>query len=714
MPSGSWSAKTLAAWGIHSPAAAANAGIEWPDNQNNAKFQDIWRWESDVHEDWIARIEDDYPALSAVIESTRRAHSEAMAAYLVYMAIRIIEMRRVLKTTGNMYLHCDPTASHYLKSVMDAVFGVDKFKAEITWRRTFAHSDSRSFGNVSDSILFYGNDVANLDAIRVPLAPEYIKSHYRHKDKRGAYQDDSHTGPGLSQGESGQPWRGYDPGVIGRCWSVPKTGKYASWIDENIIPGYKGIASVLERLDALDQADMIHYTPKGSVPRLKRYLEASQGQVPNSVWDDIPPLNSQATERSGYPTQKPVALAERIILASSNPGDVVLDCFAGCAYVPVAAERNGRQWIACDISPRALTVLRRQFAKFQYAVDGSQNAEQPALIVAANVITRSPNDLPERTDDDPAERHDIKELPERKYKVPSSLIPEKEMLEYLLKLSGYTAWCCGFANRRPNGGHRGNHQQLPPRPHRPQEQGRLQPDLEPRPAMPGPQHPQEQPPRSPGGVPRGNRQRRRDAGKHHRRPDKLSLGTTASRGLLRCRQIPAIMTPVQELKFETRKRHKRERMTLKDERLNYGTLRNHIIPQFHMRNFAETIAYKDMVYLYNLENAKKVRNYKPKRLTVENAAVQKGFYTDEYESRLAEEYESPAAPAITKMITGQALTFDEREAVAAYLLSYNTRSPSLLTSITEMYSLLSGEYINHIKENFSTIKEALVNRGEPN
>lgn len=173
------------------------------------------------------------------------------------------------------------------------------------------------------------------------------------------------------------------------------------------------------------------------------------------------------------------------------------------------------------------------------------------------------------------------------------------------------------------------------------------------------------------------------------------------------------MTPVQELKFETRKRHKRERMTLKDERLNYGTLRNHIIPQFHMRNFAETIAYKDMVYLYNLENAKKVRNYKPKRLTVENAAVQKGFYTDEYESRLAEEYESPAAPAITKMITGQALTFDEREAVAAYLLSYNTRSPSLLTSITEMYSLLSGEYINHIKENFSTIKEALVNRGEP-
>ena len=443
--------ETLAAWSIHSPADAANAGIEWPDSQNNAKFQDIWRWENDVHEDWISRIEDDYPALSAVIDSTRRAHSESMAAYLVYMAIRIIEMRRVLKPSGSIYIHCDPTAGPYLRAVMDSVCGADKFKAEITWVRTFTHSDSRSFGNVSDTILFYGSDVANLDAIRMPLDKGYVNSHYRHEDKRGAYQDIVLTGPGLSQGESGQPWHGYDPGVTGRCWSVPKTGKYASLIDEKIIPGYKNIVSILERLDALDQADMLHYTQTGSVPRLKRYLESSQGQVPNNVWDDIPPLNSQSNERTGYPTQKPVALAERIILASSNPREVVLDCFAGCAYVPVAAERNGRQWIACDISPRALTVLRRQFAKFQYAVDGTQNAEQPALFVAANVITRSPHDLPERTDDDPAERQDIKELPERKYKVPSSLIPEKEMLEYLLKLSGYKAWCCGFANRRPNG-----------------------------------------------------------------------------------------------------------------------------------------------------------------------------------------------------------------------------------------------------------------------
>ena len=140
-----------------------------------------------------------------------------------------------------------------------------------------------------------------------------------------------------------------------------------------------------------------------------------------------------------------------MVKASSNPGDVVLDCFAGCAYVPVAAERNGRQWIACDISPRALTVLRRQFAKFNYAVDGTQQTERPLLDPKANIITRGPGELPERNDEDPVERQDIKELPERKFKVPASIIPESEMLQRLLELSSYKAWCCGYANRMPDG-----------------------------------------------------------------------------------------------------------------------------------------------------------------------------------------------------------------------------------------------------------------------
>ncbi len=416
---------TLAAWGLHSAQDAANAGIEWPDADNRARFSDMWRWENDVHEDWISRIEEDYPALAAVIDAARRAHSEGMAAYLCYMAIRIIEMRRILKATGSIYLHCDPTASPYLRSVMDATFGMDNFLSEITWQRTSSHNDSKRFGQVRDIILFYSKTSKRIwNPVYVPHDDEYVSDFYRYDDERGKYRlhEIIRTASMGPRPNLAYEYKGYTP----------------EW----------GWRMVREKLEALDQEGLLVWSNSGR-PYRKTYLPP--GRNATNLWDDIPNLSGQSGERTGYPTQKPVALAERIILASSNPGDVVLDCFAGCAYVPVAAERNGRQWLACDISPRALTVLRRQFAKFHYAVDGNQSAEQPSLIVAANVITRSPFDLPERSDTDPEERHDIKELPERKYKIPSSLIPEREMLEYLLKLSGYTAWCCGFANRRPNG-----------------------------------------------------------------------------------------------------------------------------------------------------------------------------------------------------------------------------------------------------------------------
>ena len=421
-----WERETLAGWGIHTAADAENAGIEWPEGQNNARFQDIWRWENDVHEDWISRIEDDYPALATVIEATRHAHSEGMAAYIAYMAIRIIEMRRVLKSTGSVYLHCDSTASRYLATLMDTVFGRDNFGNEIIWQRNESKGlASRRLPRNHDTILrVTKSSHSTWNPPYIPHNLEEAQKQYTHKDQDGRlYQLTSLTNPNHNR-----PNLTYEFLGVTRVWRWTK-----------------------ERMQEAYEAGQIVQTRPGAVPRFKRYLDEQKGIPVDDIWTDIKPLQAQSTERTGYPTQKPVALAERIILASSNPGDVVLDCFAGCAYVPVAAERNGRQWIACDISPRALTVLRRQFAKFQYAVDGSQNAEQPALMVAANVITRSPHDLPERTDTDPAERQDIKELPEIKFKVPSSIIPEKEMLEHLLKLSGYQAWCCGFANRMSSG-----------------------------------------------------------------------------------------------------------------------------------------------------------------------------------------------------------------------------------------------------------------------
>ena len=341
----------------------------------------MWRWENDVHEDWLDRIKSGYKPLNRVIKATRYTHGEDTAAYLTYMAIRLIEMHRVLKPTGSIYLHCDHSANSYLRMTMDAVFGRENFQREVIWQvKSVSGFKSRANNWVRDheTILYYSKSGDyKFNKQRLPYRPEYIDKMFKGVDSDG------------------------------RRYRQRENRRY--------------------------------YADEGGVPF-------------GSVWTDIHSFQTVAssTEITGYPTQKPVALAERIIKASTNPGDIVLDCFAGCAYVPVAAERNGRDWIACDISPRATTVLRRQFAKFRYAVDGEAQGDEPALIADANVIIRSPKDLPVRTDESP-EPVRTKSLPVPEFKVPSSIIPNKEMLEFLLELSGYMAWCCGFANRMPDG-----------------------------------------------------------------------------------------------------------------------------------------------------------------------------------------------------------------------------------------------------------------------
>ena len=211
-----------------------------------AAFKDTWTL-SDLDEALLGLIADEQPAVATLLHAAGLTHGKGMQSYLTMMAVRLMEMRRVLKPTGSIYLHCDPTAGHYLKLLMDSIFGARLFNADINWQRTPSHSDSRTFGNVSDRILFYSTGRINADAVRTPLSPEYAKSHYSYSDGRGRYQADNLTGPGLSAGESGKPWHGYDPADIGRCWSVPKTGKYATWIDETLIPGYANIDSVLAR-----------------------------------------------------------------------------------------------------------------------------------------------------------------------------------------------------------------------------------------------------------------------------------------------------------------------------------------------------------------------------------------------------------------------------------------------------------------------------------
>ena len=321
-----------------------------------AAFKDTWSL-SDVDAEWINLIETKHPQLHRVLLA---AMTDSDKSYLAYMAARLLEIPRILKPTGSIYLHCDSTMSHYLKLVMDAVFGIQEFWAEIKWKRTSSHND-RLFGSETDTILMYGGHKQNWDAVRVPLDERNIKSKYRYHDRHGQYRTGDLTGPGTSGGESGEPWKGFDPGKIGRCWSVPKTGDYARYLDAVLLPGYLGIAGIHDRLDALDEAGMIHYSSRArGMPSLKRYLRPDAGQLPGDLWTDIEVVNSQAKERTGYPTQKPLDLLQRIIKASSEPGDVVLDPFCGCATTCVAADLLDRQWVGIDISPKAVELVNNR------------------------------------------------------------------------------------------------------------------------------------------------------------------------------------------------------------------------------------------------------------------------------------------------------------------------------------------------------------------
>ena len=243
---------------------------------------------------------------------------------------------------------------------------------------------------MSDRLLFYAFDGATWHTQHLALGQGYVARDYRHADETGRYRVGDLTGPGLSNGESGEPWQGYDPGQSGRCWSVPRTGAYAQWIEDNLIPGYTAIAGVHARLDALSSAGLIDWTP-GGYPRLKRYLEASRGEAVSDFIGDIQNVNNRSKEHVGYPTQKPLELLERIIKASSKEGDWVLDPFCGCATACVAADRLGRRWVGIDLSPKAVQLV-------------NQRLQQPLPLGLGSLFhhgyVTARTDIPRRTDID--------------------------------------------------------------------------------------------------------------------------------------------------------------------------------------------------------------------------------------------------------------------------------------------------------------------------
>ena len=254
-------------------------------------------------------------------------------AYLTMMAQRTIELHRVLKPTGSIYLHCDPTASHYLKLLLDAVFGATNFRSELIWRRQSAHSDARNYGSVHDTMLFYAkSDEFVWNPSFQPYDPEYVEQYYRYSDDDGRrFMSGDLGAAGLQGGGYEYEWKG-----VARVWRVP-----------------------IQTMERLDAEGRIFYTRNG-IPRMKRYLDEAKGNPVQDVWMDIQSLRSWHRERLGYPTQKPEALLERIINASSNKGDVVLDPFCGCGTAVVAAERLNRQWIGIDVTHLAISLIRHR------------------------------------------------------------------------------------------------------------------------------------------------------------------------------------------------------------------------------------------------------------------------------------------------------------------------------------------------------------------
>lgn len=323
-----------------------------------AEFMDVWTLK-DVDLAWHGEIADQRPALYKVVDAARIAGGDSMMSYVIYMSVRLMEMHRILKDTGALYLHCDPTAAHYLKLSLDSLFGMKNYRSEITWKRFPAHGLSpRKFGAVSDTILFYSKSPAyTWNPPTRPMSQEMIDRDFDSADKHGRFKKDNVVGMKGSSAKAKEPFRGVRPRP-GGGWAPPRRQKLPDWAQKKLDAKYEGM-NQLEKMYELDRIGLIYWPSKaGGVPRFKNYLPENPTSPVTSIWDDIPHV--QGSEKLGYPTQKPLALLERIIRTSTDESDIILDPFCGCATACSAAERLNRRWIGIDVSKRAYDLVKRR------------------------------------------------------------------------------------------------------------------------------------------------------------------------------------------------------------------------------------------------------------------------------------------------------------------------------------------------------------------
>lgn len=347
-------------------------GGEVTDSQAQIEaFEDTWHWNDTSEQAFDEVMQSGNTKAFDLLRAMRDFLGDNdMMAYLAMMAVRLLELHRVLKPTGSLYLHCDPTASHYLKLLLDGVFGAEKFRNEVTWKRTGVHGDSKTWSKVADIIFFYSKGPQfNWNDPVEGHAEKYIASHYGNVDESGRrFQLTSMLSPSPRPNMTYE-WLGFPSPPMG--WRFSR-----------------------ETMASLHADGKIWYPKKkdGSYdnskrPRYKRYLDEQSGTKIGTIWTDIAPINARAQERLGYPTQKPIALLERIIAASSNEGDVILDPFCGCGTAIHAAEKLRRRWIGIDVTHLAITLIEKRmkdaFPGIAMNVEGTPKDINAAMDLAA-------------------------------------------------------------------------------------------------------------------------------------------------------------------------------------------------------------------------------------------------------------------------------------------------------------------------------------------
>jgi DNA modification methylase len=347
-------------------------------------FDDTWGWDKEactiaLKELGMAGGKPEVVEYINWVASRGDIFSRSTAAYLSMIAIRLVELRRVLSPKGSIYLHCDPTASHYLKTIMDTIFGAENFRNELIWRRTGSNSAAKRFGPIHQTIFYYvKSKLAPYHPVTLPYTKGYIEDYFTEMDERGRYRPVLLTGSGIRHGDSGKKWRNYNPTSSGRHWAIPDylNNKFKQLTGKDLEEYL-----FLKRFDELDDLGLIHWGKKegGGVPNYKYYLEDAPGVLCQDIWayqpgtegcvyglpeqgidQDVKWLSTKDKERLGYQTQKPEGLLDRIIKSSSKEGDIVLDPFCGCGTTIASAQRLKRRWIGIDVTWLAIDKVEKR------------------------------------------------------------------------------------------------------------------------------------------------------------------------------------------------------------------------------------------------------------------------------------------------------------------------------------------------------------------